>query len=251
MTTDLVRTAVAELRQVLATSRHEGKDRLPPEVELSRQLGVGRSTLREALALLETEGLIERKRRRGTTIRPIGKPWGPSSLAFPAHLILALSEYLAAAGIPYDIRGFEVRRETGTADVTEALALPAGADVYRVDRLYDINGTPGAHLRHYFPTELSGKQVQISSLRDGATTFLQEVEHVRLAATESIITTEPAEGTLARDLRVVDGRPLLVMYAKLLAEGIGVVAVGRIVLQPEMLVLSARAVEEVVPTIAS
>lgn len=45
---------------------HRG-DRLPPETELARQLGVGRSTVREALVVLAARGTISRS-RRGTFV---------------------------------------------------------------------------------------------------------------------------------------------------------------------------------------
>lgn len=48
-------------------------DRLPPEVELARTLGVGRSKLREALTAWSRMGLVSRNKGAGTTLAaPIG-----------------------------------------------------------------------------------------------------------------------------------------------------------------------------------
>lgn len=43
-------------------------DRLPTEQQLSRTLDVSRATVRRALASLESKGLIERRKRAGTTV---------------------------------------------------------------------------------------------------------------------------------------------------------------------------------------
>lgn len=53
-------------------------DKLPPEVSMATQLGVGRSTIREALNRWEGLGLIRRRRGIGTYIvAPIPAPGGP------------------------------------------------------------------------------------------------------------------------------------------------------------------------------
>src|SRR5688572_33038120 len=47
-------------------------DRLPPEIELARQFGVHRGTVREALRELETNGVL--KRERGSKLMMVTRP---------------------------------------------------------------------------------------------------------------------------------------------------------------------------------
>jgi len=51
-----------QLRRAVYAGRYLPGDRLPPERELSRQLGVSRTTLREAVRVLVAEGLVEVRR---------------------------------------------------------------------------------------------------------------------------------------------------------------------------------------------
>lgn len=67
---NLVQDAYLRLKQEIRSNR------LPPgfhgtEPEMAERLGMSRTPLREALVLLETDGLVEMKRRRGIYILPI------------------------------------------------------------------------------------------------------------------------------------------------------------------------------------
>ncbi len=64
-----VATAIAE--RILDRRLREG-ERLPPETELARQFGVNRSTVREALRELESNGLVSR--RPGSKLMSVSRP---------------------------------------------------------------------------------------------------------------------------------------------------------------------------------
>jgi GntR family transcriptional regulator, transcriptional repressor for pyruvate dehydrogenase complex len=65
------RVAAALLGRITARAIAPG-DRLPPEMELARQFGVHRGTVREALRELETNGVL--KRERGSKLMMVTRP---------------------------------------------------------------------------------------------------------------------------------------------------------------------------------
>jgi GntR family transcriptional repressor for pyruvate dehydrogenase complex len=62
---------VVQFRQNLMEGRLIPGQRLPSEIKLAEMFGVSRSSLREAMQTLEGMGMIERRKRGGTTIRQI------------------------------------------------------------------------------------------------------------------------------------------------------------------------------------
>jgi len=62
--------AVDQIRSLIENGDLSTNDRLPTEVELSEQLNIGRSSIREALRVLETEGMIDVRQGAGTFVTP-------------------------------------------------------------------------------------------------------------------------------------------------------------------------------------
>jgi DNA-binding FadR family transcriptional regulator len=53
---------------ILMEQRFQSGDKLPNEMELAQELGISRVTLREAIRILSTRGLVEIKRGKGTYV---------------------------------------------------------------------------------------------------------------------------------------------------------------------------------------
>jgi DNA-binding FadR family transcriptional regulator len=62
------REAIERLSRLIESGKYPRHSRLPPERDLAATLGVGRSTLRKALAIYEAEGKIWRHVGRGTYV---------------------------------------------------------------------------------------------------------------------------------------------------------------------------------------
>lgn len=67
----LSREVLSSLRQYIVSRRLQPGDRLPTERELAADLGVSRTTVREALNTLETLGALDRHPGRGSVLQPI------------------------------------------------------------------------------------------------------------------------------------------------------------------------------------
>ncbi len=100
-------------------------DRLPPELALAQQLGVGRSTIREALNKWEGVGLIRRKRGVGTYLTArLPKATGP----------VPVMVQLEGEGL---LRLIEVRRALEIEVVRLATERASGTQRAEIDRLCD------------------------------------------------------------------------------------------------------------------
>ena len=98
---------VMALRQTLPQWYADGQRKLPCEQELAAQFSVSRQTLRQALAVLEQEGLIEKRRGSGSFL-PGGSQSGPAhrrdcDLAQRLHFSVTAQGY---SGMPFRTRLF-------------------------------------------------------------------------------------------------------------------------------------------------
>ena len=79
--------AVGQIRELIVTGAWAVGEKLPTEQDLGRQLEVSRSSVREALRVLEAEGLVEVKRGLGTFVcaRPTVRPAPGSAGRWLSH----------------------------------------------------------------------------------------------------------------------------------------------------------------------
>lgn len=61
-----------QIKKLIVEGKLKPGDKLPPERELAKQMGVSRPTLREAINKLEARGLLEQRQGGGTYVKSLG-----------------------------------------------------------------------------------------------------------------------------------------------------------------------------------
>lgn len=134
------------VKSIAAQDLAEG-DRLPTEQEMQREIGVGRHSLRRAVATLAAEGVLSVEQGRGTFVR------GMPRITYRIGRRTRYRENLLAQGITPDGETVSVERVLPEPEVAEALALSEGARVHRVLRHGFADGRPLNLTRSYHPAE--------------------------------------------------------------------------------------------------
>lgn len=114
--------------------------KLPSEKQLASELGVSRTTIREALQSLEEAGVVSRQHGVGTRVN--------------YHVVRAISlnsvagffELIREAGYQPAIAWTTVERGAAAVDAASRLGRPEGTPLVFVERLFLANGTPAIHL---------------------------------------------------------------------------------------------------------
>ena len=123
-----------DLASRIANGRIPPGSKLPPEPELAEELGVSRSTLREALRSLEEDGFVSRTRGAGTyaTRRP--------RLRNNLDVNFGVTDAIRAAGMVPGTSRSAVITEAATRDQASALDIEEGEPVNVLDRVRTADG---------------------------------------------------------------------------------------------------------------
>lgn len=157
------RELAALLRQAIQQGEFPEGSTLPKQDEIATTHGVNIKTVRQAVRMLEAEGLVTPVRRRGTVIRPrvamkrLGtdryakSKWKSGLVAFAAD-----REATGRPWTPGDQTN-EVRKVEADAEVAEALGLKPGDPVYERARLVKEADIPTHTLTSYYrPEDVAG-----------------------------------------------------------------------------------------------
>jgi len=183
---------------------------LPSEPRLARQLGVSRSTLREAIRPFEQRGLVTRRQGVGTFVSS-----QPRVIEAGLEQLVSIQRLAAGQGLQTSMGELRVlRRQPNHAEIEEG-GWPGTGQVLQIERVILSEGRPVAFLVDCVPQAL----LPGDSLGEGFSgsvldLFLQRGQPA-LDYSRTDITAVGAPPDIARRLRLQSGEVLLSMRASL------------------------------------
>ncbi len=150
------------LEDLLVRRRYRVGDRIPPEAELVRSLGVSRATVRTAVGRLAGRGLLVRRQGSGTFLARLpersGEP-GPVGIKLGSSVaeLGRLETYASMAErLGLKAGSAQLRVEAGRATRGEAgaLELPVNGEVTRVSRVLLLDGAAAAWMIDVLPADV-------------------------------------------------------------------------------------------------
>jgi DNA-binding FadR family transcriptional regulator len=154
--TSLVDEVIAAMRTMLSEEGWGAGSKLPSELELSRQLGVGRSTVREALRVLGHLGLVESRSGLGTFVVDRGMPEGRVELPRTPETLQELYEFRRAIEVPASRLAAERRTdeemhriEAAWRACGRAVESDSAVEFARLDHVFHLSIVQAAHNRFY------------------------------------------------------------------------------------------------------
>jgi GntR family transcriptional regulator len=212
MTARLPLTKYHQIYLVLREQLLEGRfaKAMPAEMELAKQFGVGRVTIRHAMEKLVAEELIVRVAGRGTFPKPInhvGLGMNTPALTQPTRLA-GLMENIVSASRATTVKVLDWRTIAAPEDVAFALQIEVGSPVKKAIRLRSSREGPLSYIITYVPQSLAADIVRKDLAAKPLLQLLSEAG-VELGRAQQTISARQADARVADALDVAIGSALL------------------------------------------
>lgn len=177
---------------------------LPTEMELCRQYGISRHTVREALRQLRDAGLISRRRRIGTEV--VAR-MPKASYRQPTNSISDLLQYAEETQLSI----LETKPIVCDAALAEMLECREGAKWLRVNSLRAVPGDarPVCMTTAYLDLRLPDLEKNLEALTGPISAMLERVYGIQIARIEQSIQAVRLGKRHAKLLRALEGGPAL------------------------------------------
>ncbi len=168
-TPSLTEQAKAYIKKRIFNDEFEA-GKIPSETDLATDLGVSRTTVRDALSRLEQDGVVYRKQGAGTFVNKAG-------LQIKTRLeeIWTYEEMLEAHGYEHAVRVISVQTAPAAPEIAEALNLSADDETLIIKKLFLADKRPVILTINHIPTQLLAANYTTGNFKLPVYQFLSDV----------------------------------------------------------------------------
>jgi GntR family transcriptional regulator len=176
---------------------------IPTERALAEQYGTSRTTVRQAIGELVAEGRLDRTQGRGTFVAP--------PKVTHVRQLTSFSDDAASQGLTASARILDISQVPADPATARRLAVDAGTEVHRVERIRLVNGEPLAHETAFLAGSLPDLAGNVE-IRGSLYSALNEDYGIRISEVEDTVETKLAGPDEVRLLDVEMGAPMLLVH---------------------------------------
>lgn len=191
-----------DLKEQILSGKLAPGDRMPSEAEHTRRFGVSRVVIRQALSILEEQGLILRVKGKGTFV-------SDAVAEDAAPRISGSLEDLIHIGSDTKIEVVEFRLVKATPDLAEVFSVKDGDDLFHVQRIRLVGSSPLAVMVNHLPYAI-GARIPLGDLtQEPLIVLIEKRAGVRIEWASQVFQAVAADEEMARLLQVDILTPLL------------------------------------------
>lgn len=198
----MYRSVYMNLKKSIQGGAYKPGDFLPTVPELESYYQVSRSTIRKAIALLNSDGLLEIRQGRGTKVLD-------NSTTQKLNKISSITETLRQNGYKVSTQGMFIEKIHASERVAKALQISTSSEVYRIERVQCADGAPIALMTNYLRATMVPNLEQYINQFTGLYHFLEQHYSIILAEAEERLSAVAASFTDSQILHIPVGTPLL------------------------------------------
>ncbi|MEX0153787.1 GntR family transcriptional regulator [Microbacterium sp. LMI1-1-1.1] len=193
------------LRDRIVSGAVETDARLPSELELARDFGLSRATVRQTMSRLESEGLARRVARRGMFAAAQDAPTGWTV----QEGFLESQVRQGRTGVTTEVVSAGAVRPPH--HVRDALRLSAAEETFALERVRSMNGRRAMFSTNWFPPSVGEILASAEDVLDGTASVNDTLRRHGLVASGArrVIRALGAPASVAEHLEIDPGTPIM------------------------------------------